>query len=158
MSDQRCSSRPINLNRCLSNCWHPEGRCSGFDQRDTGMSWVTTSVLVLAMCASAVESKAAERPVPNQKAAAFVREIGNGWHLRGDIRFSPVAGSVSPGMPAPAVDRGFDAAPFYLLGERNHFEGWLRSEAQSQPRVNFHGLTASVSGETLSSSVADNSR
>ena len=119
------------------------------------MRFVITSLLAIAaMTSGPTAAGAAERSLLHQKAPAFVKEVGQGWHLRGDISFSPVA--VSPATPA-ARHRGFEAAPFYLLGGRSQFASWMRSDVEDGRSMNFHGLTASVSGATFSRPLAVNS-
>jgi hypothetical protein len=119
----------------------------------------SAKILALAITAVGVGfsgAAAADLPPISQKAPAFVKEVGRGWNLRGDIRFSPLASLGSPRTPNVVLSRGFDAAPFYLLGQGYQFDSWVRADPNRERlgSANFHGLMAYASGETFSGAYA----
>jgi opacity protein-like surface antigen len=72
----------------------------------------------------------------------------SGWYLRGDIGFSnQQVGSLfnqnySRFDSVTNIDKGFDAAPLFVLGVGYNVNNWLRFDVTGEyrARANFHGL------------------
>jgi opacity protein-like surface antigen len=77
-----------------------------------------------------------------------VEEFASSWYLRGDIGMSNQSvGSLSNDnysrfTSVDSIDKGFDSAPFFVVGLGYIWNDWLRVDATAEYRgkANFHGL------------------
>jgi opacity protein-like surface antigen len=122
---------------------------------------LTVSTLALAAAFATNAARAADysQPLPQQPIVyqqPQVDVIASGWYLRGDIGFSNqqvrnlFTESYSTVSGLQAIDRGFDAAPFFGIGIGYYFNDWLRFDVTGEyrGRANFHGLDVATRNDT----------
>ena len=116
--------------------------------------------LALAGVFVASAAHAADYSPPQQPPIVYqqpqIEVVASGWYLRGDIGFSNqqvrnlFTDSYSTVSGLQAIDRGFDAAPFFGLGLGYYFNDWLRFDVTGEyrGRANFHGLDIATRNDT----------